>query len=266
MKVLFENTKNWVIQNSCRLIARHRSKGAYPETLTLDLGELLSKSRQIKVAIIDDQRFPWVEALESRNCQVHYYQDYTKPVKQANQKTKVISVQSSDIIICDIHGVGSAIYPGVDGIGVMEELRRKHPFHVIAAYTGNPGVIYSRMKKRDALDAVFSRDWAIDDFLFNFDELVKVFHVPKNRWDFIRRRLDHLGVSEKRIAEIQRLFVENVLLGQLLKQKFHYSADQTRELLLSSSTGLDPVAFAQFGIKAAELAGLVSPLLLEATQ
>lgn len=263
---MLANTKAWLIQKYCEVVARHQSKNTYPETLSLDLGELLSRPRPIKVAIIDDQPFPWVEALQNRNCQVSYYADYTKPVKQANQKTKTISVQSSDIIICDIHGVGSAIYPGVDGIGVMEELRRKHPLHVIAAYTGNPGAIYSKMKKRDTLDAVFSREWEIDDFLFNFDELAKIFHVPQSRWEFIRRRLIYLGVGEKKIAEIQRGFVENVLLGQMLKEKFNCTADQTREFLLSSSTRLDIVSLAKFGIGAAELAGLVSPFILESSK
>lgn len=263
---MISNARTWLIYTYSRLIAKHRAKTTYPESLSLDLGELLSSPRPIRVAIIDDQSFPWIEALESRNCKVTYYSDYTKPVKQANQKIKAHSFQSNDIIICDIHGVGSAIYPGVDGIGVMDELRRKNPLHVIAAYTGNPGAIYSKMRKQDTLDAVFSRDWGIDDFLLNFDELIKVFSMPKNRWEFIRRRLSHLEVSEKKINDIQRVFVENALLGQMLKQKFRCSAEQTRNLLLSSTDTFDLVALTKFGIGAAELAGLISPFILETIQ
>lgn len=257
--------KNKFIQMYCRVMARHHSKSTYPESLSIDLGDLLTASRPIRVAIIDDKSFPWKDALENRGCKVTYYSDYTKPIRQANQRLKSHDLSSQDIIICDIHGVGSALYPGVDGIGVMEELRRKNPLHVIAAYTGNPGAIYTKMKRQDALDMVFSRDWEIDDFLFNFDELAKIFSRPKQRWDFIRKRLVHLEVNEQKINEIRKLFVENVLLGQMLKQRFRCDASETKSMMLArSSRSFDFAALAKFGVGAADLAALVSPFVLDA--
>ena len=251
----------WITQKYCRVVSGYKARSTYPEGLTIDLTELISKPRPTKVAIIDNEKFPWIEALQNRQCEVNYFSDYTKPIKQANQKVKAISFAFSDIIICDIHGVGSAIYPELDGIGVMEELRRKHPLHVIAAYTGNPGAIYSKMKKKDTLDAVFSRDWEIDDFLFNFDELLKIFRSPKNRWEFIRRRLSHLEVGEKRIAEIQKAFVEKVLMSQMLKERFSCSAEETKRILTSSPSNISPITLAKFGIGTAEFASLISPFL-----
>lgn len=245
------------------ILARHRAKSTYPETLTLNLSDLLSSPRPIRVAIVDDQPFPWKDALESRGCKVTYLSDYTKPIKQANQKIKAHDLSSHDIIICDIHGVGSALYPGVDGLGVIEELRRKNPLHVICAYTGNPGAIYSRLKRQDALDIVFSRDWEIDDFLLNFDQVARIFTSPKLRWDFIRRRLVYLGVSEREINSVQRMFVENTLLSQMLNQRFNNDASETKRLIGNTPSKIDVVSMAKFGIGAAELASLVSPFILE---
>lgn len=263
---MFSVARTFIVGHYCRIVSKHRAKTTYPETLSLNLSDLLAAARLIRVAIIDDERFPWKEALESRDCKVTYYPDYTKPIKQANQKIKVHDLASQDVIICDIHGIGSAIYPGVDGIGVMEELRKKHPLHIICAYTGNPGAIYSKMKKQDTLDMVFSKDWELDDFLLNFDEIAKIFTSPRYRWEFIRKRLTHLEVSEKKISEVRRMFVENVLLSQMLKHRFSCSAGETKHLILSSSSSVDLKALIKFGIGAAELAGLVSPFVLEATK
>lgn len=263
---MFARMKKRGIHLYCTILARHRAKTTYPETLAINLSDLLASPRPIKVAIVDDQPFPWKDALESRGCRVAYFSDYTKPIKQANQKIKAHDLSSHDIIICDIHGVGSALYPGVDGLGVIEELRRRNPLHVICAYTGNPGAIYSRLKRQDALDMVFSREWEIDDFLLNFDQVVQIFTSPKVRWEFIRKRLVHLGLSEREIGGVQRMFVENTLLSQMLNQRFHSDADETRRLICSSPSRFDVASMAKFGIGAAELAGLVSPFVLEAVK
>lgn len=247
----------------CKILARHRAKTIYPEALTINLTELLASPRPIKVALIDDQPFPWKDALESRGCKVTYLSDYTKPIKQANQKIKTHDLSSQDIIFCDIHGVGSALYPGLDGLGVIEELRRKNPLHVICAYTGNPGAIYSRYKKQDALDMVFSREWEIDDFLLNFDQVAKIFKSPKSRWDFIRKRLVYLEIGEREIRDVQRIFVENTLLSQMLNQSFHSDADETKHLICNTPSRIDISSLAKFGIGAAELASLVSPFILD---
>ncbi len=246
-----------------KAIARHKSKRTYPESIEIGLSDLISTPRKINVAIIDDKEFPWKDALENRGCAVTYFSDYIKPVTQANQKTKVHNLSSFDIIICDIHGVGSSIYPGMEGLGVMEELRKKNPFHVIAAYTGDPGAIYSKSKRHNLLDFVFSRDWVDDDFLLNFDELMKIFNSPKYRWEFIRKRLCYLGVGENKIDEIRIVFVEKVILGQMLKQRLNISLIKTKELVVSPPQSLDLLGLAKFGIGTAEIGSLLTPFILD---
>jgi hypothetical protein len=247
----------------CNQIAGYRANALYPESLTLDLRDLLAKPRQLRVAIIDNQPFPWQEALENRGCKVTYVSDYTKPVSQAGQKYKTYSFDSQDIILCDIHDVGTALYPGLDGLGVMEDLRRRYPLHLIAAYTGNPGAIYTRLKQQTTLDFVFARDWRIEDFLFNFDELSRIFFSPKHRWVFIQCRLKHLGVADEKVHHIRCKFVQNILLSQMLKKRFHFSNGEAIKLLTSETSAFDMVALAKFGVGAAEFASLISPFILE---
>lgn len=247
----------------CKIAAKYNSNKTYPEDIDIDISEHLDKSRPIKVAIIDDQSFPWVEALEHRGCKVSIFQDYTKPIKQANQKLKNYDFSGQDIIICDIHGIGSLVYPSIDGIGVIEELRNKNPLHVIAAYTGNPGIIYEKIENQDCLDKVFSKEWDIDDFLINFDELTKIFKYPKNRWKFLKKRLSYIGISEENIDKIRKIFVENILIGKYLNKKFNCDSSATVDIIRSASgVKLNYLGITKFGINAAKLAVSISPFIV----
>jgi DNA-binding NarL/FixJ family response regulator len=253
--------RQWLTENWCKIVASHKCRDTYPESIDLDLHELLTKPREIRVSIIDDHPFPWTGAIENRGCIVNYYSDYTKPITQANQKIKTISVHGSDIIVCDINGVGSSIYPNLDGIGVIEELRQKHPLHVIVAYTGNPGAIHTKLRKKDALDGILSRDLSIDDFLFNFEELLKIFRSPKSRWQFLQARLRYLGLKEKEIDIVRRKYVENVLLSKMLKHKTKNSAAQTIEII-SKDSGASVGLLTRIGLSAAQVTSVLSPFVL----
>ncbi|MBP2544641.1 response regulator [Acinetobacter guillouiae] len=245
------------------LIVKYKSKNTYPETLEVSLENLLGKQRKLKVAIIDDESFPWVDALESRGAKVTHFNDYCKPTTQVNQKTKIIDFSSFDIIICDVRGVGSTIYPDLDGVGVMEDLRNKYLFHVIIAYTGNPGAISSKLKKNDCLDMIFVKDWALEDFLLNYDKLAEVFKYPAARWKFIRKRLSHLDIGEKEIEMFRRSFVEDVLLINMLREKFKWSPEQTKELILKSSKRdiVECDTLVKFGLTGLQITKILMPFL-----
>jgi len=252
---------DWIKIKFYSALASYKSKDTYPESIDLNLGDLLSKQRNIKVTIIDDAPFPWIDAIESRGCSVSYHQDYTKPIVQSNQKIKTISTNSSDIIICDVNGVGSAIYPGLDGVGVIDELRKKHPLHVIVAYTGNPGAIHAKLKQKTALDGIMVRDWGIDDFLFNFDEILKIYKSPAQRWLFIHNRLKHLGLKDKEIDSIRKKYVENILLSKYLNEKFNYTPGNLQSILTKENS-IDLALLAKVGIGAVEAWSLLSPFVL----
>lgn len=247
-------------------LAKFQAQKTYPDLLTTDLSQLISKKRKLQVFIFDDQAFPWTSALESKNVEVHYYEDYTRPVSQTNEKLKSYSVAKADIVICDIHGVGTKRFHDMEGLGVLEEIRSNNPFLYLIAYTGDPGLITTRKNKPDCIDKIFSRDWAIDDFLLNFDEVINHFNKPKFRWAFIRKRLTYLGATEKQIQEVQHKFVEKVLLCQKLQQKLQFDSNTTRELVFSSSNSeLNSLPFlSDLGLKPIDLIGFFIPFLLEA--
>lgn len=246
----------------CKAIARYKSENTYPDSLNLDLQDLFTQKRKIKIAIIDNEPFPWREALESRGYSVTIFDDYTKSIKQGNQKVKTHNFATFDIVICDINDIGTNLYPGTHGVGVLEELREKLPLHVIAAYTGSAGRVHSKMSKLSTIDFLISKEWSEEDFLLNLSQLVNIFKIPKNRWEFIRKRLQHLSLSDTQINEIRIHFVENVILGRLLRTKFNCSSEETKKLVMSPNRRIRIFSAINTGVKTAELASFVSPFFM----
>jgi hypothetical protein len=242
-------------------VSNLKSKNTYPEDIDIDLLSLISNRPQIKVAIIDDKDFPFKIGLEEIGCKVTCFEDYSKKISQRNEKIKVINFTNFDIIICDIHGVGTQIYPGSEGLSIIEDLRKKHPLKVIAAYTGNPGIIVTKLKNQFVLDKVFSKDWQVEDFLFNFKELINIFEKPKHRWDFIQRRLQYLEVNQHKIAKFQKAFVSNILLCKALSNKPDFNENQFKTILDESSSKFDLGSTATIVLKATELGQLILPFL-----
>lgn len=241
------------------IVAKLRARSIHPESIELDLLSLLATKQKIKVAIIDDQPFPYLNALEAEGCEVRIFEDYSTQVKQRNQKLKIIELSSYDVIVCDVHSIGAQIFPGSEGISVIEDIRIKCPLKVIVAYTGDPGAILTKLKRQDTLDKTFAKDWSVDDFLFNFREVLDIFKKPKNRWEFIQRRLTHLGLAQHKISGVQRVFVEHVLLCQMLSSRPKYSELHLRQVIDSASERIDTGAVLRVGLKAAEVVQLFLP-------
>lgn len=243
------------------ILAKWKSNSVHPETIELDLLSLIAERPKIRVAIIDDQPFPFTNALEAEGCYVQVFDDYSTKVSQRNEKHKLIQLANFDVIVCDIHAIGAQIFPGSEGISVLEDLRKKHPLKVIVAYTGDPGAILTKLKKQDTVDRIFAKEWSVDDFLFNFREVLDIFARPKNRWDFIQHRLKHLGLAQHKISTVQKAFVENVLLCQMLSARPAYNESHLKQVIVDSTTRIDTKATLLVGLKAFEVAQVFLPFI-----
>lgn len=243
------------------LLAKWKSKSIYPETIELDLLSLIAERPRIRVAIIDNQPFPFSDALEAEGCQVQVFDDYSSKISQRNEKHKIIQLTNFDVIVCDIHDIGAQIFPGSEGISVLEDLRKKHPLKVIVAYTADPGAILTRLKKQSTIDRTFAKEWGVDDFLFNFREVLDIFTSPKDRWAFIQHRLTHLGLSQHKISSVQKVFVENALLCQMLSSRTTYNESHLQQVIADSTAKIDARATLLVGLKAIEVAQLFLPFI-----
>ncbi|MGE8501577.1 MAG: hypothetical protein ACN6P1_05005 [Pseudomonas sp.] len=257
---MFEKTKIKAFQ----FFAKVKSKRIYPENIETDFTTLLSQEN-LKIAIIDDEEFIYKDALEAKGFSVTQFYSYITPQKSKKSPLKVQNLSKFDIILCDIHDIAKDIYQGSDGVSAINDIREKHPLHVIAAYTGDPGALHKKNQPQTVLDKVFSRDWDIDDFLLNFQELVAIYKNPKKRWQFLKKRLEHLEVSETKIEQVRRVFSENLILSQLLHEKMKWSAIDAYSYAIESESRIDIGALSNHGITAVKITSLLRPLFTGVT-
>ncbi|VVO29061.1 hypothetical protein [Pseudomonas fluorescens] len=247
-------------KNICRFYARYKAPKTYPDKISLNISDLLSKPIALNIAIIDDEEFVYKDAILSKGHKITQYDSYfTKKPRKDNLIP--IDLSKFDIILCDINGVDAGVYSGSDGLSVMSDIREKHPLHVIAAYTGSPGSIYKRESfKTDMLDKIFSRDWEVDDFLLNLQRLTDIFIKPKDRWNFIKKRLNYLGVDEEKIDKVRIVFSENILYGKMLNEKFKFSPEESYITVSDSENRINISDLTNYGITAVKIGSLLKPV------
>ncbi|MCT8946732.1 hypothetical protein [Pseudomonas iridis] len=225
-----------------KVTASLRSRTIFPDDLDIDTSDFFDKPIKLKIAVIDDSEFPWLNTLESKGHNVSIFSDYHKTnTKTSQRKLKAFELSKFDIVFCDIEGVGGKAFPRLEGVGVIQDIREQNPLQVIVAFTGSPARLLDPKTGENFtdLDSVFQRDWEVDDFLLNFNSLVKIFTTPKQRWKFLRARLVHLGWSESRITSVQRAFTENVLLLKYLGERSKISKDEIQRIVISSEKKVD---------------------------
>lgn len=246
--------------NYYKLMSSLRSKAIYPDDIDIDIQAFFAKPSTLKIAVIDDSDFPWVQTLESKGHSVNVFRDYHKTSTKASRKRlQAYDLSSFDVIFCDIEGVGALAYPGSEGIGVIQDLRERNPLHIIVAFTGSPARLLDPKtgKNLTAVDSVFQRDWGVDDFLLNFNSIMKIFLEPKERWKFIRSRLVHLDLSESKIMTAQRAFTQNVLFLKYLGESTNISKNSIQKIILKSEKNVDvrgAVDVAALSVKAINIA------------
>lgn len=247
------------------VFSKFQAISKYPEDLKLDISEVISENRKIKVAVIDDSGFPYEEALESLDCVVKVYKKYTKDITQPGQKYKPISIGHPDIIFCDINGVGEEIYKDYQGLGVIEHLREKYPFTPIYAYTGTPQAVSNKLKDTTVIDGIFAKEWSIDDFLINFKKARSALYCPSDRWSFLRNRFKHLNVSERKIDDFRSAYVNKIIFTKCVKRKMGFSSKEILDLMNDNQDKYFDVALlTRLGIKiGTQVSSLFFPLLID---
>lgn len=238
-----------------------RSKSLYPEDLKDKFSQSIKKNRKLKIVIIDNDEFPFSDMLENMGCIVQCYTKYTKNTNQHGEGVKAINIGSPDVIFCDINDVGEEIYKEYKGLGIIENLREKLPFTAIYAYTANPGFVSAKLKNQTAIDGIYAKEWLTDDFLFNFERTKSIFFCPSDRWNFLRKRFQNIGASEKKIEDIRRAYVKNIIFLNLLSKDNSLNNKDILKIIGDSENKFDVAYLSKIGIKSAEIFTTLMPFI-----
>src|SRR5262249_39195366 len=78
-----------------------------------------------KIAVIDDKRFDHKQRLERNNFQIRIFRDIFA----------IPEIEDYPIVCCDIHGVGLNLDTELQGVHIINQIKRNYPTKVIVAYT-----------------------------------------------------------------------------------------------------------------------------------
>lgn len=151
---------------------------------------------EVKIAIIDDEPFAYLEELKFHGFNISHFPDIDT----------IDSLLAYEIILCDIKGVGKKFKSKYEGAHVMKEINKKYPFKTIIAYTGytyDPNFnTYLKIA-----DYVFKKDLDQDEWIEQLDSAIKLATDPIKRWIKIRDYLLEQEVSLFNLAMLEDEYV-----------------------------------------------------------
>lgn len=150
----------------------------------------------IQIAVIDDEPFPYMDILRQ-----HRYN-----ITKMDDLAEIQFVESYQIVICDIKGVGKAFGSRKEGAHLIEEMRKLYPAKVLIAYTGHTfDASYNGFFQM--CDMTLKKDIDSDDWVERLDEAIKIATDPKKRWMKIRDYLLEHNIPITTVAELEDEYV-----------------------------------------------------------
>ncbi len=180
---------------------------------------MLSK---LRILVVDDQEFPFSEALQEYQYHIEQMKDAT-PQKAAD----------FDIVLCDRKGVGKALKSTKQGGALALAIKERFPLKFVALYTSAPeGLFDMEIIKR--LDDVVQPGGDVDDFKLILDKWSSKILDPKEQWIRFRTELLKLNIPIHNIANLEEEFVRRYNADELSS----FSFEKVKPFLSAVAQGL----------------------------
>lgn len=169
-----------------------------------------SLRQRIKILIIDDVEFQYLETIRRHG----YNPTYVKDIDD------IALVESYDVILCDIKGVGKQFGSKYEGAHIIMEIHKSYPFKIIIGYTGHQfDAEYNKFFS--ICDVMVKKDVDSDNWIEKLDDAIQKSTDPIYQWQKLHMLLCKKRTSAKLIAKIEDNFVRSLENGRI---KFPNSA------------------------------------------
>lgn len=158
--------------------------------------------QNLRIAVIDDQPFLYLEALQSNNFDI----------ASVGNINNVNQLERYDIIACDLRNVGMELNSKLQGASVIQEIKRLYPNKYIIAYSGS--FDRSQMSKiaSQTADKKINKSADLDKWIVTLDDAISSSVNPLAQWSRIRHRLVELNVSAEKVAKVENAFAKSIIL------------------------------------------------------
>lgn len=161
----------------------------------LDIRKARSANR---ILIIDDKQFAYFKILKEK---------YEYRLTHIIDLEQVSLANEYEIVLCDMHGVGSAL-GGKSGGDVIIELRKAYPLKLLVAYTGHAfKAEYNRYYSM--ADDVVDKDIELSEWVEKLDSYLLQLGDPVLQWKRARTILFEKQVRTSVVMELENDFVKS---------------------------------------------------------
>lgn len=176
-----------------------------------------NKYNTLPIVIIDDEGLGDIKinSLKSRGYNIVEFPDVTH----------INALDSYQIIISDVNGVGSAISPNDEGIGLIKLIAKNYPYKGLAVYSGSTHNLPSLPPEV----MVIQKDDDIETWSEKIDDLIYSVSNPLAVWRRFAKILIDNGITSKELSNIENAYVRSILKGkspaEIQNIKLHTSDD-----------------------------------------
>lgn len=156
----------------------------------------------VKMVLIDDEDFPYLDLLKQHKFNID----------TLNDVTSLTTLEAYDVILCDLNGVGKQFSKIYQGAYLVKEIYKRYPFKIIISYTG----ISFDARYNDYLkyaDFSVKKDVESEVWVEKLDLAIDMLSNIEKRWKRVRDYLFDNNVSLFDVMLLENNLVESVEKG-----------------------------------------------------
>ena len=165
------------------------------------------KREDVKMVLIDDEQFPYLELLKQHKFNIDTLDDVTS----------LTTLEAYDVILCDLNGVGRRFSEQYQGAYLVKEIYKRYPFKIIISYTG---ITFDARYNEYLKYADFSikKDIESEVWVQKLDMAIEMLSNIEKRWIRIRDYLLDNDISLYDVMLLEDNLVRSIEKGE--KEKF----------------------------------------------
>lgn len=167
---------------------------------------LSSKSKKdlrstVRIAVVDDEKFLPFSNLSS----------YGYNITELPDIKSIAEVESYDIVLCDLMGVGLHFDKSLGGASIISEIKKNYPTKFVVAYSGARANSAEAVAARGVADEFIKKDADISRWVEKLDGMIATVIDPYAMWLVARQGLIDNEIDIRRIVQLEDAYVSSII-------------------------------------------------------
>lgn len=154
----------------------------------------------VRIAVVDDEKFLPFANLTS----------YGYNITELPDVRNISDIESYDIVLCDLMGVGLHFDKSIGGASIIAEIKKNYPTKFVVAYSGARSNSTEAVAARDYADEFIKKDADISKWVERLDEIISTVIDPYEMWLVARQGLINNEIDIRRVVELEDAYVTSL--------------------------------------------------------